>query len=178
MSSKCQSNRHDNLVTDFEEIECGIWIPQGRSLRSFLRTNSKSLVRLLSSLLHPTDNNLRYFEELFELLRDNHGEGYFVTDIVTLTNLETTDETTRKKGAGAGAQVPLDPSFGVDVHAKGSFHVVREKGYSACYEEEAIVFLGYRRIKLEKVTGARARLERVFLGQKHGFTVRDGVSFL
>ncbi|KAH8174357.1 hypothetical protein LIA77_05776 [Sarocladium implicatum] len=118
--------------------------------------------------------NKQYFEELFELLRDNHGEGYFVTDIVTLTNLETTDETTRKKGAGAGAQVPLDPAFGVDIHAKGSFHVVREKGYSACYEEEAIVFLGYRRIKLEKVTGARARFERVFLGQKHGFTVRDG----
>lgn len=115
----------------------------------------------------------QYFDELFELLQDNHGEGYFVTDIVTLINLEISDESSHKKGAGAGAQIPIDPSFGIDIHARGRLQVVREQGYSACFEEESIVFLGYRKVVLEKVTGKRAALERMFLGQKHGLTIRD-----
>lgn len=118
--------------------------------------------------------NKQYFEEVFELLQENHGKAYFVTDIVTLTNLETSDESSNRKGAGAGAQIPLDPSFGVDIHARGRLQVVREKGYSACYEEESIVFIGYRAVNLEKVAGTRAKLDRLFRGQKHGLTVRYG----
>ncbi|KAG6012886.1 hypothetical protein E4U41_005215 [Claviceps citrina] len=33
--------------------------------------------------------------------------------------------------------------------------------------------MGYRKIELVKVTGARARLRRVFQGEKHGLAVMD-----
>ncbi|KAK5995897.1 hypothetical protein PT974_04315 [Cladobotryum mycophilum] len=121
--------------------------------------------------------NKAYFEELFELLRSNHDQGYFVTDIVSLTNMEVSDSTGRSKGVGASAKVPVDPSFAIDVGAGAKFQVVREKGFSAYYEEETIVFLGYRLVRLEKVDGTRAKLGRIFLGQKHGFTVRDGFDY-
>lgn len=118
----------------------------------------------------------RYFEELFDLLQSNHGQGYFITDIVTFTNLELSESSSKTLGAGAGAGVPLDPSLGLDVHARASFSIHREKGYSACYDGESIVFMGYRRVRLEKVTGARAKISRMFRGQKYGMTVRDNVS--
>lgn len=119
-----------------------------------------------------------YFEELFELLRSNHDQGYFITDIVTLTNMEISDSTGRSSGVGAAVKVPVpDPSFNINVGAGGRFQVVREKGYSAYYEEETIVFLGYRLVRLEKVEGTRARLGRMFLGHKTGFTVRDGFDY-
>ena len=118
-----------------------------------------------------------YFEELFELLRSNHDQGYFITDIVTLTNMEISDSTGRSSGVGAGVKVPVDPSFNVNIGAGGHFQVVREKGYSAYYEEETIVFLGYRLVRLEKVEGKRAKLGRMFLGHKAGFTVRDGFDY-
>ncbi|POR35740.1 Uncharacterized protein TPAR_04071 [Tolypocladium paradoxum] len=122
--------------------------------------------------------NKQYFEELFDLLRSNHDQqGYFVTDMVTLVNLEVSGTTGSTAGAGAQAQVPVDPSTGVRVGAGGRFHASREKGYSGCYEGETIVFLGYRLVRLEKVDGTRARLRRVVLGQKHGFAVRDGFDY-
>jgi hypothetical protein len=93
---------------------------------------------------------------------------------VTLTNLELKDESSKSNGAGAGAQIPVDPSLGIDVHARAKYSIRREKGYSAYYEEESIVFMGYRLVRLEKVTGTRAKLGRIFLGQKHGFTIQDG----
>ncbi|KND91933.1 hypothetical protein TOPH_03451 [Tolypocladium ophioglossoides CBS 100239] len=122
--------------------------------------------------------NKQYFEELFDLLRSSHDQqGYFITDIVTLVNLEVSDSTGSTTGAGAKAQVPVDPSTGIRVGAGGRFQVSREKGYSASYEGETIVFLGYRLVRLEKVDGTRARLRRVVLGQKHGFAVRDGFDY-
>ncbi|KPM37268.1 hypothetical protein AK830_g9282 [Neonectria ditissima] len=121
--------------------------------------------------------NKQYFEELFGLLRDNHDQGYFITDIVTLVNLEVTDESGRTKGAGASAKVLVDPNTGLRIGGGGHAKVVRETGYSATYDEETIVFLGYRLVRLEKVDGTRAKLGRVFLGQKHGFAVRDGFDY-
>ncbi|UKZ94296.1 uncharacterized protein TrAFT101_009174 [Trichoderma asperellum] len=122
--------------------------------------------------------NKQYFEELFDLLRDNHGQGYFITDIVTLTNMEISDASGRSSGVGAEVKVPVpDPSFNLNVGAGGRFQVHREKGYSACYEEETIIFLGYRLVRLEKVEGKRAKLGRMFLGNKSGFTVRDGFDY-
>ncbi|KAL7795058.1 hypothetical protein V8C37DRAFT_375438 [Trichoderma ceciliae] len=122
--------------------------------------------------------NKQYFEELFELLRSNHDQGYFITDIVTLTNMEINDSTGRSSGVGAAVKVPVpDPSFNFNVGAGGRLQVVREKGYSAYYEEETIVFLGYRLVRLEKVEGTRAKLGRMFLGHKNGFTVRDGFDY-
>lgn len=122
--------------------------------------------------------NTQYFEELFDLLRENHGQGYFITDIVTLTNMEISDSSGRTSGVGAEIKVPVpDPSFNLNVGAGGRFQVHREKGYSACYEEETIIFLGYRLVRLEKVEGTRAKLGRMFLGNKSGFTVRDGFDY-
>ncbi|KAK7416386.1 hypothetical protein QQZ08_012005 [Neonectria magnoliae] len=121
--------------------------------------------------------NKQYFEELFDLLRDNHDQGYFITDIVTLVNLEVTNESGRSKGAGASAKVVVDPNTNVRIGAGGHAKVVRETGYSASYDEETIVFLGYRLVRLEKVDSKRAKLGRVFLGQKHGYAVRDGFDY-
>jgi hypothetical protein len=126
--------------------------------------------------------NKPFFEELFKLLRSNGDQAYFVTDIVTLANLEVKDEQSRSKGAGVQASIAVDPlgagtGLGVNVGAGVKAQVIREKGYSGCYEEETIVFLGYRLIRLEKVTGTRARFGRLILGQKHGFTVRDGLDY-
>ncbi|PNY29836.1 Uncharacterized protein TCAP_00250 [Tolypocladium capitatum] len=122
--------------------------------------------------------NKQYFEELFELLRStNDQRGYFITDMVTLVNLEVSDSTGSATGAGAQVQVPVDPSTGIRVGAGARLQVSRENGYSASYEGETIVFLGYRLVLLEKVDGARARLRRVVLGQKHGFAVRDGFDY-
>ncbi|KAG6027452.1 hypothetical protein E4U19_001987 [Claviceps sp. Clav32 group G5] len=115
----------------------------------------------------------QYFDELFELLQSNHGVGYFITDIVTFLNLEETQSHGSSNAAGASARVPLDPSMGIYVGAGARVGVVREKGYSACYEGESIVFMGYRKIELVKVTGARAKLRRVFQGEKHGLAVMD-----
>ncbi|GAB0135217.1 hypothetical protein EsDP_00003563 [Epichloe bromicola] len=120
-------------------------------------------------LLH----NKQYFDELFELLQDNHGVGYFVTDIVTFTNLEETQLHGSSMGAGASAKIPIDPSTGISVSGGAKVGVIREQGYSACYEEESIVFMGYRKIELVKVTGARAKLRRMFHGEKHGLAVMD-----
>lgn len=121
-----------------------------------------------------------YFEELFEMLRtsDDH-QAYFVTDIVTLVNLEENDETGRSKGGGAKVNLPLEVTapgvqLGFSGGGEAKLQVKREKGFSGTYTEEVIVFLGYRRVRLEKVTGTRARLERMFLREMHGFTVRDG----
>ncbi|KAL7955875.1 hypothetical protein V8C34DRAFT_290187 [Trichoderma compactum] len=122
--------------------------------------------------------NKEYFEELFELLRSNHDQGYFITDIVTLTNMEINDSTGRLSGVGAEVKVPIpEPTLNVNIGAGGRFQVLREKGYSAYYEEETIVFLGYRLVRLEKVGGTRATLGRLFLGHKAGFTVRDGSDY-
>lgn len=122
--------------------------------------------------------NKEYFEELFELLRSNHDQGYFITDIVTLTNMEINDSTSRSSGVGAEVKVPIpEPTLNVNIGAGGRFQVLREKGYSAYYEEETIVFLGYRLVRLEKVEGTRAKLGRLFLGSKAGFTVRDGFDY-
>lgn len=121
--------------------------------------------------------NKQYFEELFELLRSNHDQGYFITDVVTLVNLEVKDESGRTKGAGASAKIPVDPNTGIRIGGGGHAQVVRETGYSATYDEETIVFLGYRLVRLVKVDSKRAKLGRVFLGQKHGFAVRDGFDY-
>lgn len=122
--------------------------------------------------------NKQFFEELYDLLRSNHNVGYFITDVVTLANMQVTEETGHSKGAGASVQVPIDQTLGL-ISAGGGAHaqVSREKGYSASYEDELIVFLGYRKVELEKVDGARAKLGRAFLGQKHGFAVRDGMDY-
>lgn len=122
--------------------------------------------------------NKQYYDELFALLRSNNDQGYFITDIVTVANLETTERTENGGGAGAGVKVPLDPSLvGVDVGAEASFHVAREKGSSVTYDEEMIVFLGYRLIRLEKLTGKRAKLRTMFMGPKYGFSVHDGSDY-
>lgn len=117
--------------------------------------------------------NKQYFDELFELLQSNHGVGYFITDIVTLVNLEETKSHGSSKAAGASVQVPVDPSTGINVGAAAKFGVLREKGHSACYDGESIVFMGYRKIELEKVDGLRAKLRRTFQGQKQGLSIMD-----
>ncbi|EFY85130.1 hypothetical protein J3459_015895 [Metarhizium acridum] len=117
--------------------------------------------------------NKQYFDELLELLQSNHGVGYFVSDIVTLVNLEETKTHGTGSAVGATAQVPVDPSTGIRVGAGAKFSVVREKGHSASYEDESIVFMGYRRIELEKVNGTRAKLRRFFQGPKHGVAIKD-----
>lgn len=116
--------------------------------------------------------NRAYFEELFELLKSNRYQGYFITDIVTLMNLEIRDEEGTSKGVGAGAKV-VEPNTGLNIGGSARIQAQREKGYSASYESETIVFIGYRQIRLEKVDGTRARLSRFFKGQQHGFAVRD-----
>ena len=127
--------------------------------------------------------NKQYFEELFELLRSTKdSQAYFVTDVVTLVNLEESDQTGRTTGAGANVNLPLEVTapgvqLGFSAGGGAKLQVKREEGYSAAYTEEVIVFLGYRRVVLEKVTGKRARLERMFLREKHGFTVRDGFDY-
>jgi hypothetical protein len=128
--------------------------------------------------------NKQYFEELFGLLRDSpNATAYFITDIVTLVNLEMTDETGRGHGAGAGVKVPLDAVVTggavslVNVGAGAEYHIKREKGRSVTYEEEMIVFLGYRRVRLERVAGTRAKLVRKLWGEKHGYTARDGFDY-
>ncbi|KAJ6785775.1 hypothetical protein PWT90_03033 [Aphanocladium album] len=121
--------------------------------------------------------NKQYYDELFELLRSNHDQGYFITDIVTVANLETLERTENGAGAGAGVKVPLDPSTGIDVGAEASFHVSHENGSTVTYDEEMIVFLGYRLIRLEKLTGKRARLRTMFMGQKYGFSIHDGSDY-
>ncbi|KAJ2965678.1 hypothetical protein NQ176_g10500 [Zarea fungicola] len=121
--------------------------------------------------------NKQYYDELFDLLRSNHGQGYFITDIVTVANLEATEWKENSNGGRAGAKVPLDPSTAIDVGIDASFYVSHEKGSSMTYEEEMIVFLGYRLIRLEKLKGLRARLRAVFLGEKHGFAVHDGSDY-
>jgi hypothetical protein len=117
--------------------------------------------------------NKQYFDELFELLQSNHGVGYFVTDMVTLVNLEETKIHGSSNAAGVSVQVPVDPSTGIKVGAGARFGVVHETGHSACYEGEAIVFIGYRKIELEKVDGTRAKLRRLFQGPKHGVAIMD-----
>ncbi|KHO00552.1 uncharacterized protein MAM_01330 [Metarhizium album ARSEF 1941] len=117
--------------------------------------------------------NKAYFDELLELLQSNHGVGYFVTDIVTLVNLEETRTHGTSSAAGASVRVPVDPGTGIKVGAGAKFGVVREKGHSASYEGESIVFMGYRKIELEKVDGARAKLRRFFQGPKHGVAIKD-----
>ncbi|OAA37844.1 hypothetical protein NOR_06921 [Metarhizium rileyi] len=117
--------------------------------------------------------NRAYFDELLELLQSNHGVGYFVSDIVTLVNLEETSTHGTSNTAGATVQVPVDPSTGIKMGAGTQFGVIREKGHSACYDGESIVFMGYRKIELEKVDGARAKLRRMFQGPKHGVAVKD-----
>jgi hypothetical protein len=92
--------------------------------------------------------------------------------------MEISDSSGRTAGVGAEVKVPIpDPSFNLNIGAGGRFQVHREKGYSACYEEETIIFLGYRLVRLEKVEGTRAKLGRLFLGNKNGFTVRDGFDY-
>lgn len=122
--------------------------------------------------------NRQYFEELFGLLRENHDEGYFITDVVTLTNLEVKESNGSMKGAGAGVNVPVDQTLGLvtaGVNARAS--VRWEKGFGGCFEGETIVLLGYRLVKLEKVDGTRAKLGRAFLGKTHGFAVRDNMDY-
>lgn len=121
--------------------------------------------------------NKQYYDELFELLRSNHDHGYFITDIVTVANLETTNWTENSGGAGAGVKVPLDPSTGIDVGVEAKFHVAHEEGSSITYDEEMIVFLGYRLIRLDKLTGKRAKLRAMFMGPKYGFAVHDGSDY-
>ncbi|KAJ6442264.1 major facilitator superfamily transporter [Purpureocillium lavendulum] len=129
-----------------------------------------------------------YFDELFDLLRDNHDRGYFVTDVVTLANLEVVETTGVHAGAGAQASlpVPLDgglagglltiPAVGGGARAQ----VTREGGFSGAFEGETVVFLGYRQVLLEKVDGARARLRRAVLGgqtRRKGWAVRDNLDY-
>ncbi|PWI76740.1 hypothetical protein PCL_03934 [Purpureocillium lilacinum] len=129
-----------------------------------------------------------YFEELFDLLRDNHGQGYFVTDVVTLANLEVAgaEGSTRGAGAHASLPVPLDGGLAAGmlltsvVGGGASARVTREGGFSGAYEGETVVFLGYRQVLLEKVDGTRARLRRAVLGQQRkgsGYAVRDNFDY-
>ncbi|KAG6009327.1 hypothetical protein E4U21_002634 [Claviceps maximensis] len=115
----------------------------------------------------------QYFDELFELLQSNHGVGYFITDIVTFMNLEETQSQGLSKAAGVSAHIPVDPSTGITVGTGGKVGVVREKGFSAFHEGESIVFMGYRKIELVKVSGARAKLRRMLQGEKHGLAIMD-----
>lgn len=119
-----------------------------------------------------------YFKEVFELLRNNHGHGYFITDIVTLVNLEVSNITSSSKGVGISAQIPVDPSLGIDVGAGAKIQVSKEDGYSVSYEDELIVFLGYRLVNLEKVDGMRAKLGRMIgTSPMNGFAVRGGLDY-
>ena len=121
-----------------------------------------------------------YFDELFELLQTAEGhQAYFVTDIVTLVNLEETDKTARGRGGGANVDLPLGlkapgVQVGFSAAAGAKVNVRRERGHAGTYTDEVIVFLGYRRVRLERVLGRRGWLERTFLGESRGFTIRDG----
>ncbi|UNI22383.1 hypothetical protein JDV02_008275 [Purpureocillium takamizusanense] len=136
----------------------------------------------------------QYFEELFDLLRDSHGQqAYFVTDVVTLANLEVAETSGSHAGAGAQARlpVPLDggpglavagasllPTSPTAVGASATARVTREGGFSGTYEGETVVFLGYRQVLLEKVDGTRAKLRRAVLGQQRkGYAVRDNFDY-
>ncbi|KAH6871976.1 hypothetical protein B0T10DRAFT_499966 [Thelonectria olida] len=120
--------------------------------------------------------NKTYFKQLSSLLKSSQDqEGYFVTDIVTL--VDVAEESRKSHGTGAGAQALVDPSLGIQVGAIAQNQVGREKWYSGYYEGETIVFLGYRRVRLEKTTSIMAELGRIFLGRAHGFTVWDGLDY-
>lgn len=118
-----------------------------------------------------------YFDEVFAFLQNNGGTAYFVSDIVTLVNLEMTDVKGNSHGAGIKAEVPIDPSTGIKIGGGGKVHVIRETGQSLCYDEEVILFMGYRSVYLDKVDGMRARIRSTFLGSKHGLEVRGGANY-
>ncbi|KAK7213152.1 hypothetical protein V2G26_020330 [Clonostachys chloroleuca] len=124
--------------------------------------------------------NKEYFQELFDMLRgaDNQ-QGYFVTDVVTLVNLAVTDENGSSFAGGGGIKAPIQEATGIpiNVHMGGRYGVSREQGKSVTYEGELVVFLGYRRVNLDKVVGMRSKIERALRWDKHGFTIKDGFDY-
>lgn len=121
--------------------------------------------------------NKEYFEEAFELLRENHGEGYFISDIVTFVNLEIANNKSSSKTGDISAQIPVDPSTGINVGGGTGIVVVKEDKFSASFEGELIVFVGYRRITLRKTKGFRAWLTRLFRGSYYGCVISPAGSY-
>ncbi|EGX88011.1 hypothetical protein CCM_09147 [Cordyceps militaris CM01] len=114
----------------------------------------------------------QYHAELLALLRAApHRAGYFVTDIVTAANLETRQATAHGAGAGGGFTVPAGAG------AEASWRLDAETGADVTYEDEMIVFVGYRLVRLEKLTGARARLRAMLRGPRFAFAVQHAADY-
>ncbi|GAO18974.1 hypothetical protein UVI_02014840 [Ustilaginoidea virens] len=114
-----------------------------------------------------------YFDEVFKLLQSNHGVGYFITAIVTFVNLEERQIYGSSTGAGGSLEGPFDSRTGFNSRCEAVFGIAHERFHSECYQGETIVFMGYRKIELVKVKGIRAKLRRLFQGEKHGLAIMD-----
>ncbi|KAM5353300.1 hypothetical protein ACJZ2D_016802 [Fusarium nematophilum] len=119
--------------------------------------------------------NKAYFKKLFNMLKSGQDhEGFFITDIVSL--VDAAKESRKSHGTGVEVQALVDPSSGIQAGAMGQNQVMSEKGYLGYSEGETIVFLGYRRARLEKTNSIMAKLGRISLGRAC-FTVRDGLDY-
>lgn len=133
-----------------------------------------------------------YLDEAVELLLSTADrEAYFVTDVVTLVNLEESDETFWSADVGSAAAAPApvpavaaapdddDAAAPVDLAPRAGARVLvrHEKRRSATYEGETIVFLGYRLVRLVRTPGTRARIGRALLGGRHGVAPEHGLEY-
>ncbi|UNI16731.1 hypothetical protein JDV02_003142 [Purpureocillium takamizusanense] len=140
--------------------------------------NPNSVVRTAARLWHMESaaENLQkllqkrtYTRQLIKLLQNSHNqEGYFVTDIVTL--FDAAEDTYRSPATMA--QLTIDVSAR-QPRTTGQCHVQTAEHCPVYYGGETIVFLGYRRVRLEKSDGIIAKLARLFLGQGQGLRVTD-----
>lgn len=119
-----------------------------------------------------------YFDEVYDLLQQNGGSAYFVSDVVSLVNLESASSSHHSNGAGVEAKVPIDPSTGIKIGGGVKAQVSRGQGKFMVYDEEVILFLGYRMVHLDKVDGLRARFKSSLLGgSKRTHEVRYGADY-
>lgn len=116
-----------------------------------------------------------YSKQLFKLLQHSQGqEGYFITDIVTLVQASEDPY----KSRGASKQTIGSTDLPASHYERISQRGVQVEKYGAdIHDDETIIFLGYRRVTLEKSAGMMAKLARMFLGQKYGVTVRDRLDY-
>jgi hypothetical protein len=113
--------------------------------------------------------NEAYFKQLVKLLQNCRGyEAYFITDIITLIQAANiSDELHDGTVQGISNLLPLP-------HELHTHNRTQELKHESQYVEgETILFLGYSRIRLERSSRVFAKLARVFLGKRHGVTVRD-----
>jgi hypothetical protein len=115
--------------------------------------------------------NKAYFKQLFNMLRSSQDEeGYFITDILTLVDI--TEQYLGLDDRYSAVLASSSPSLRTQIEPFGKQYVVRENKCSGYAEGELVIFLGYRRVRLEKVHSFMAMVRRIFQGQGCGYTAR------